>query len=143
MADTMQFDLVAPERRLASMQATEVRIPGMDGDLTAMPGHVPLMTTIRPGILKVIGPEGEKDFVVSGGFAEISNSAVTVLAERSHPVTEIDQGVMNELLAEAKARYEEAKVENEPGPVDDAVRLLQDMVAVGTHIGMDTGEGRI
>ena len=51
MADTMQFDLVTPERKLASVAAREVRIPGADGDLTAMPDHAPLITTLRPGIV--------------------------------------------------------------------------------------------
>ena len=51
MAGTLQFDLVSPERRLASVQASEVQIPGADGDLTAMEGHAPTITTLRPGIL--------------------------------------------------------------------------------------------
>ena len=50
MADTMQFDLVSPERRLASMQVTSVQIPGADGDMTAMEGHAPTITTLRPGV---------------------------------------------------------------------------------------------
>ena len=53
MADTMQFDLVSPERRLASAQVASVQIPGADGDMTAMPDHAPTITTLRPGILKV------------------------------------------------------------------------------------------
>jgi F-type H+-transporting ATPase subunit epsilon len=53
MANTMQFDLVSPERRLASLEVTAVQIPGAEGDLTAMPGHAPLITTLRPGILRV------------------------------------------------------------------------------------------
>lgn len=137
MADTMQFDLVSPERRLASVQATEIRLPGIEGDLTAMPGHEPVITVLRPGILKVISAQGEQDYVVSGGFAEVTGEACTVLAERSHPVTEMDQGILNEMVAEARARHDEAKAANEPGPVDDAAKLLADMVAMGTHIGLD------
>ena len=53
MADTMQFDLVSPERRLASMQVQAVLVPGADGDLTAMADHAPLITTLRPGMLLV------------------------------------------------------------------------------------------
>ena len=53
MADTMQFDLVSPERRVAALEVTSVQIPGADGDMTAMPGHAPLITTLRPGILRV------------------------------------------------------------------------------------------
>ena len=68
---TMQFDLVSPERRLASLEVTAVQIPGADGDLTAMPGHAPVITNLRPGILKVESPSGNTDYVVTGGFAEI------------------------------------------------------------------------
>ena len=69
MANTMQFDLVSPERRLASLETTAVQIPGADGDLTAMPGHAPVITNLRPGILKVESPSGNTDYVVTGGFA--------------------------------------------------------------------------
>ena len=52
MADTLQFDLVSPERKLASVAATSVQIPGMGGDFTAMPNHAPFLTTLRPGVVR-------------------------------------------------------------------------------------------
>ena len=55
MADTMKFDLVSPERSLASIAATEVRLPGTEGDMTVMAGHSPVITTLRPGIVRVLG----------------------------------------------------------------------------------------
>ena len=58
MAATLQFDLVSPERKLASVAATEVQIPGTDGDLTAMAGHAATITTLRPGVLKAIAADG-------------------------------------------------------------------------------------
>ena len=61
MADTVQFDLVSPERLLASVEATEVQIPGTDGDMTAMADHTPLITTLRPGVVRASGPEGDND----------------------------------------------------------------------------------
>ena len=85
MADMLQFDLVSPERKLASGKARAVQIPGADGDLTAMPDHTPTITTLRPGVLVVEGATGEERFVVTGGFAEISPEATTVLAERAFP----------------------------------------------------------
>ncbi|MDP3960767.1 MAG: F0F1 ATP synthase subunit epsilon [Pseudorhodobacter sp.] len=132
MAETMQFDLVSPERRLASVQAREVRIPGADGDLTAMPGHAPLITTLRPGILTVVSAEGTTDYAVTGGFAEISAEAVTVLAERGLPRAEVTAALHAELVAEARAAREAAP----QALVDDAVKLLADMEALGTHIGL-------
>ena len=57
MADTMQFDLVSPERSLVSVPVREVRLPGNDGDLTAMPGHAPTIVTLRPGLVTVIAED--------------------------------------------------------------------------------------
>jgi F-type H+-transporting ATPase subunit epsilon len=138
MADTMQFDLVSPERRLASAQVVAVQIPGMDGDMTAMQGHAPTITTLRPGILTVEGPEGKSQYVVTGGFAEITASGVSVLAERAVAREDMTQEMMNEIMEEAKNTYSKVikAAENEPGPVDEAAKLLSDMVAMGEHMGL-------
>lgn len=138
MANTMQFDLVSPERRLASLEVTAVQIPGAEGDLTAMPGHAPLITTLRPGILRVESTEGSKEYVVTGGFAELGET-LSVLAENALPREEMTQETFKALIAEARAAVDNAKevFNNEPGPVDDAVKLLSDMVAIGGHIGLN------
>lgn len=140
MADTMQFDLVSPERRLASMQVTAVQIPGAEGDMTAMADHAPTITTLRPGVLRVEGAEGTAEYVVTGGFAEISDRGVSVLAERAIARADMTQDDMDSMIAEAKDIYGKAKADfvNEPGPVDDAAKLLSDMVAVGDEIGLSS-----
>lgn len=134
----VQFDLVSPERRLASLEASEVQIPGADGDMTAMADHAPTITTLRPGVLRVVHGGGVDEYVVVGGFAEITAKAVSVLAESALPKAEVTQEVYNGMIAEAKAAFDNAKevFKNEPGPVDDAAKLLADMVAVGGHIGL-------
>lgn len=139
MAETMQFDLVSPERRLMSAEAVSVRIPGADGDMTAMPNHAPLITTLRPGVLTVETEKGSEEFVVTGGFAEMGEG-LTVLAERAMPRADVDQATYEALVDEAHEAYGKAKesFKNEPGPVDDAAKLLSDMVAIGTHIGLST-----
>lgn len=139
MADALQFDLVSPERRLASVQATEVQIPGADGDMTAMSGHSPTITSLRPGVLRVVHSGGTDEFVVSGGFAEVSAQGVSVLAEQALPRGEMTQEDFDEMLKSAQEVHAKAKdaFENDPGPVDDAAKLIADMVAMGTHIGLD------
>jgi F-type H+-transporting ATPase subunit epsilon len=134
----LQFDLVSPERRLASVEATEVQIPGADGDMTAMAGHAPTITTLRPGVLRVIHAGGTDEYVVIGGFAEITATSVSVLAERALPKAEVTQEAFDAMVVEAKANYATAQetFKNEPGPVDDAAKLISDMVAIGGHIGL-------
>jgi len=138
MANTMQFDLVSPERRVATLEVSAVQIPGTDGDLTAMPGHAPLITTLRPGILRVESTEGAQEYVVTGGFAEIGEG-LSVLAEKALPRDEMTQETFDEIIAEARAALDNAKefFHSEPGPVDDAAKLLSDMVALGGHIGLN------
>ena len=136
MANTMQFDLVSPERSLASLQASAVQIPGADGDMTAMPDHAPTITTLRPGILKVEAPEGSSEYLVTGGFAQINGDALSVLAEKAIPVDEVTRTHLDELIAEARSSHEAAKGQEHTSVVDDAAKLLADMEALGTHMGL-------
>ena len=102
MADTMQFDLVSPERSLVSVPVREVRLPGNDGDLTAMPGHAPTIVTLRPGLVTVVAENGtETEFAVTGGFVEIGPDSISLLAERGHPREEISQEIFNEMMTDA------------------------------------------
>ena len=134
----VQFDLVSPERLLASVEASEVQIPGADGDMTAMEGHAPTITTLRPGVLRVVHSGGTDEYVVSGGFAEITTKGVSVLAEQALPRGEMTQEIFNAMIADAKAAMKSAEevFKNEPGPVDDAAKLISDMVAMGGDIGL-------
>ena len=126
MASTVQFDLVSPERRLASFPATEVQIPGAMGDLTAMEGHAATITSLRPGLLKVVGSDGVKAYVVTGGFAEISATGVSVLAEQAVPLDELTPTALDALVADA---CEAAAVNSDKDAADKAVADLHAMRA--------------
>lgn len=151
MADTMQFDLVSPERSLVSVAAREVRLPGTDGDLTAMPGHAPVMVTLRPGMVIVVDASGTStEFAVTGGFAEITGTGVSLLAERGHAKAELTQEVYNDMLTEAhrKKRAAEGRAaEGRAAAGEDfvaaAAKMLGDMQALGTHIGLDPNQATI
>jgi F-type H+-transporting ATPase subunit epsilon len=132
MADMMQFDLVSPERRLASFKASSVSIPGASGDLTAMAGHEPLITTLRPGVLSVATADGEQSYVVTGGFAEITAGATTVLAEKAMPVNEATASMLDELMEDAA----KAAV-NTTGDIKDAAdKLNADLLALRAAVGV-------
>lgn len=134
MADMMQFDLVSPERSLASLAASAVQLPGAEGDMTAMPDHAPLITTLRPGIVRVESPEGPSEFVVTGGFAQITADSLSVLAEKAMPLSEVTRARLDEMIAEARESH--AAVQDNPSIVDEAAKLLADMEALGDHINL-------
>lgn len=133
MADTMQFELVSPERKLASVAATAVQLPGMEGDLTAMPEHAPLLTTLRPGVVIVTAEDGTSEYVVTGGFADITPKATSVLAEQAVLRSEFDAEKLNALAAEADAAHEEA-------PEGDlkiiASQRVRDVAALKSQLGL-------
>jgi len=133
MADTIHVDLVSPERKLLAAEAREVHIPGTDGDLTAMADHAPLITTLRPGVLRVVAQDGTHEFAVTGGFAQIGPEGISVLAERALPRAEMTREVLTDWVEEARRARDEAQ----PDFVDSAAKLMADMVAMGTHMGLD------
>lgn len=131
MADTMQFDLVSPEKRIVSGQAVSVKIPGAEGELTAMPGHAPVITTLRPGIVRAEMDGGVHEFAVIGGFAEISSDATSVLAEHAFLRSAENRGEIEALLEDARKRAAEASSDQRDWAeliVDDLAQLAQDMV---------------
>ena len=125
----MRVDIVTPERRLASADVTSVQIPGADGDLTAMEGHAPTITTLRPGVLRAVGAAGTTAYVVTGGFAEITAAGVSVLAEQAVPLEEANGALFDTLIAEAR----EAAAATEDK--DMAEKLIADMIAARAAAG--------
>lgn len=131
MADTMQFDLVSPERRLATGEATSVQLPGHEGQMTAMPDHAPLITTLRPGVLSAEMTGGVQRFAVVGGFAEINAGATTVLAEAAYAATSENREQIEGILEDARQKAADAAPEHKDVAelmVADITQLLEDMV---------------
>lgn len=129
MADMMQFDLVSPERALASQEASAVQIPGLEGDMTAMPNHAPFMTVLRPGVLTVSGAGGDVAYVVTGGFAEVLPAGVSVLAEQAMPREEAKADDLAELVAETEAALETATEETEKTALAIRINDLKGLAA--------------
>lgn len=101
MADKITFDLVSPERLLLSAAADMISLPGTEGDMGVMAGHMPLVSTLRPGIVTVTGGEDGGNFFVGGGFVEISAEKCTVLAEDAVSLDELNTEKLNAMIAEA------------------------------------------
>ena len=108
MAETLTFELVSPARKLASSEAEAVTIPGMEGDLTAMADHAPFLTTLRPGFVVVRNGTAEEKYFVTGGFAEISDNTVSVLAEQAVEESTVDGEWLDARISEAETALEGA-----------------------------------
>lgn len=91
-ADRMSLRLlvVTPERRVVDTEAREVQLPGELGYLGILPGHAPLITLVKPGVLSYRNGSAEKSLALSSGFAEISNDVVSVLTDLAEEPSQID-----------------------------------------------------
>ena len=105
MADLLNFELVSPERLLSSGKVAMVVVPGVEGDFGVLPGHAPLMSTIRSGAIAIYETDSDtltRRIFVDGGFAEISERGLTILAESAIPVADIDPAQVAADLAAAR-----------------------------------------
>jgi F-type H+-transporting ATPase subunit epsilon len=91
---TFQFDLVSPEKLLLSGQVDQVDVPGSEGYFGVLAGHAPFVAALRPGILTIMRNGEEIKIVILGGFAEVSPTGLTVLADTAASVEDFDRAVL-------------------------------------------------
>ena len=103
MAETIAFDLVSPAKLLVSEPVEMVVVPGTEGDFGALPHHSPLISGVRPGVIAVYkGGQVTARIFVAGGFAEVTETRVTVLAEEAIPLAELNAQIAAQRLAVAQ-----------------------------------------
>jgi F-type H+-transporting ATPase subunit epsilon len=106
----LHFELVSPERLLFSGDVAEVDIPGTEGDMGILPGHAPVLSTLRPGVITVTRDGGAKERVfVRGGFAEVNPQGLTVLAELAVPVAELNAALLAQEVKDAQEDVADAQ----------------------------------
>jgi F-type H+-transporting ATPase subunit epsilon len=121
---TFHFDLVSPERLLYSGEVEQVDVPGAEGDFGVLAGHAPLVATVRPGIMTIFEGGKQVRAVVSGGFAEVSEKGLTVLADLAMPVEDFDTAK----LAATIKNTEEDVADAPEGPARDKLRQKLDQL---------------
>ncbi len=110
MAETFGFELVSPEKLLLSVDAEMVTVPGDAGDMGILPGHAPVISSLRLGVIEVTkAGGGEERIFVAGGFAEMSNNKLTVLAEEAMPVADLKRDKLEAKLKDAREDLADAK----------------------------------
>ena len=109
---TFTFELVSPERVLFSGDVDAVVLPASEGDMTVLAGHSPVMTTLKTGFLVVTSTPGNgRRVLVRGGFADVNQNGLTVLAERALPEEELTQDILDQEILTAEMHYDAT---NEP-----------------------------
>jgi F-type H+-transporting ATPase subunit epsilon len=120
MAKTIHVDIVSAEASIYSGEAERVIAPGEAGELGILPEHVPLLTRIKPGTVRVVNGASEEVIYVSGGMMEVQPDRVTLLADTSVRAHDLDEAkameaerVAKEALANRSGKMEVAQAEAE------------------------------
>lgn len=112
MAGTFKFELVTPERMAMAADAAQVIVPGLEGLYTVLPGHAPVISALRPGVLEATLADARKVRIyVRGGFAECDADHLTVLAERAIEVETMDAATLGAELEAAQAELAAAQTD--------------------------------
>ena len=127
MAGTVEFELVSPERLLLSEQVAMVVVPGEEGNFGVLPGHAPLISTVRPGVIDVYASRAEVSsrIFIAGGFAEVTPERCTVLAEEAVPVGEINASATAQQVADLTEDVADAKTDTERRAAEAALAVAK------------------
>jgi F-type H+-transporting ATPase subunit epsilon len=131
MVEKVQFELVAPERLLMSQAVDMVVVPGSEGDFGVLPGHAPLISTVRPGVIEVYEGNAVADRIfVAGGFAEVTPERCTVLAEQADRLEDLDRGRIEGELRTLRDELGVARDEAERGALAARIDVAEAKLAV-------------
>lgn len=119
MADKVEFELVSPEKLLNSQPVDMVVVPGSEGDFGVLAGHAPMISTVRPGVIDIYEGDRVVDrLFVAGGFAEVTESRCTVLAQDAVPVSQINRADVEKAIRDLSEDLDDAKSDADRAAVE-------------------------
>jgi F-type H+-transporting ATPase subunit epsilon len=126
MAGTFKFELVSPERVLVSEDASEVIVPGMDGQFTVLAGHAPVISSLRPGTMLIKLASGERRVFIRGGIAEVEPDSLTILAQHLIDLDNSDRAPQIEAeIKAAEATLADSKDDIDRMTAEDTIAQLR------------------
>ncbi|MDQ2840422.1 MAG: ATP synthase F1 subunit epsilon [Acidobacteriota bacterium] len=122
MAETFQLEVATPERLFVDEQVSEAELPGKEGYMGVLPGHAPLLSALGAGLLSYSGNGGKQILVIDGGFVEVFDNHVRVLADNAEYPQDIQADAAQQELTQANEALKNA---HEPSESEAALRSVQ------------------
>lgn len=125
---TIQFEIATPERVVYRNQIRQATLPTVDGEITILPNHIPLVALLKMGVAMLRLPDGQIEYLaIEGGFVEISVNKIVVLADTAEMASEIDPEAVAAAQAEAE-KIMAAKSENTPEFIEARAKLAAEIL---------------
>ncbi|MEQ8815258.1 MAG: F0F1 ATP synthase subunit epsilon [Thalassobaculum sp.] len=130
MAETTQFELVSPERLVLSRDVEMVVVPGSEGYFGVLPRHAPMISTLSAGVIDIYeGGQVVDRIFVAGGFAEVTETRCTVLAEEATLLSEVNVAETEKTLAGDRDVLKDTSDAIERGKLEERIRTLEALLA--------------
>ena len=124
------FELVSPEQLLFSGEVESVAIPGVEGQMTILKDHAPVMTTLKPGVVEVEEAASKKSRIfVRGGFADVATGGLTILAEVAVPVEQLDAAKLGQEIRNAEEDVADAATDEGKRVANEKLDQLNELKA--------------
>ena len=133
MADKLHFDLVSPERRVFAGEVDMVVVPGSEGDFGVLAGHAPFMSTIRTGAISVHAGSDVTRTFIRGGFAEVTASGLTILAEEAIDLADVNAEDVSRELTEARENLGQARNDDERHDAQARIEKFEALLGALAH----------
>lgn len=128
---TFKFELVSPERILFSGDVVSVIVPSIEGEMTVLAGHAPLVAVLKPGIVMLQSDANNgKEFYVSGGLAEVTATSLTILAEQARFIEDVNLSVLDQEIVTAETRLAGSQDEAEQKRIAEQLVQLREFRGV-------------
>lgn len=124
---TFKFELVSPERILFSGDVVSVIVPSIEGEMTVLAGHAPLVATLKAGIVFIQTTDSNgKEFFVNGGLVEINAASTTILAEQGQFIEDVDSDVLDQEILTAETKLAGSHDEDEQKRLQEGLIQLRE-----------------
>ena len=130
MADTLQLDLVSPAKLLLSEAVGMVVVPGVEGYFGVLPEHMPVLSTLRPGVVSVhenVTAPASQRFFVDGGFAEVNPQGCTLLVDEAIPVGDLSADDVAKRRNAAEEALQSAANDDDRAAAEKALAVVEEM----------------
>ncbi len=129
--ERVEFELVTPERLVVSRGVDMVVVPGDEGDFGVLPRHTPMISTVRPGVVRVYeGGKVSEEMFVAGGFAEVTLARCTVLADQALPVERLDRAAAEQKLKDAREDRADASTDDERREAEKQIAVCEEILRI-------------
>lgn len=126
----MFVELISPERVVFQGEVKSLVLPGAEGDMTILPGHAPLVTVLRPGMIFATDAQGKpRRAFAMRGLVEVTPAKVTILSDRVIGVEELTEGRIREEITYLRVTREEASSESARTQIDSTIGQLEEFIA--------------